>query len=182
LLKVLFSFGPKAAWLRLLYSTIPFSGKGPYDIIQCHFGPNARLPVSLRERGALHGKIVTTFHGYDVSVLPKAKGNGRIYAELFAKGDLFLAVSERIRNKLISLGCPPSKTLVHRCGVDTGKFDLVPRNLRGGKDQRVRLLTIARLVEKKGVRYAIDAAARIIQRHPEVIRAYLGSDETLAHA
>jgi colanic acid/amylovoran biosynthesis glycosyltransferase len=51
-------------------------------------------------------------------------------------------------------------------GVDTNKFIFKPR--RPGTDGRVRLLTIARLVEKKGVQYGVEAVARLQRHYPHL--------------
>ena len=66
----------KAESLRQLYEVIPFLGHDNYDIIHCHFGPNGLWAVNVRNAGAIDGKLITTFHGYDINVLPKRYGNG----------------------------------------------------------------------------------------------------------
>ena len=75
----------------------------------------------LQEVGALGGKFVTSFYGYDVSKYVRRKGD-LCYARLFRRGDLFLAVSETMRRRLIELGCDDGKTCVHHLGVDLRRF------------------------------------------------------------
>ena len=55
---------------------------------------------------------------------------------------------------------------MHRMGIDTGKFCYLPR--KPGKDGKVRLLTIARLIEKKGAQYAVQAVADVLKRHSNI--------------
>jgi colanic acid/amylovoran biosynthesis glycosyltransferase len=62
---------------------------------------------------------------------------------------------------LIELGCDERKVIVHRAGVDTARFEYRPRTRKSGP---VRLLTIARLVEIKGIDYAIHAVANAMKR------------------
>jgi len=149
--------------LRLLYATCLFLNKGgsSYDIIHCHFGPNGILGVLLREVGAIKGKIVTTFHGYDMSAYIRRRGEN-VYSLLFKKGDLFLCVSNHWKEKLIKLGCDRGKIIVHRAGIDLRKFEYTPRCLQKG--EKVKILTVGRLVEKKGHKYAIKAIAKVIGR------------------
>jgi colanic acid/amylovoran biosynthesis glycosyltransferase len=63
---------------------------------------------------------------------------------------------------LIELGCDERKVIVHRAGVDTARFEYRPRTRH--IDGPVRLLTIARLVEIKGINYAIQAVANALKR------------------
>src|SRR3989338_6247899 len=131
--------------LNNLFKIEPFLRK-KYDIIHCHFGSNALKFIFLKD--ILDIKFVTTFHGYDISKDVKEKGND-LYCELFAKGDLFLPVSEYFKNKLLKLGCPEEKIKLRYCGVDADKFPYVDRIFDFHK--RIRLLTLARLAEKKGI-------------------------------
>jgi len=166
LLKFLrFSGYGKISVVKILCAIEAFPAKGVYDIIQCHFGPNGILAAILRNIGVIEGKIVTTFHGYDISSYIKKNGND-VYKNLFGEGDIFLPISERWKNTLIEMGCDERKIFVHRMGIDTSKFLCSPRNHK--ENGKVRLLTICRLVEKKGVRYAIRAVAKILGRYPNL--------------
>ncbi len=165
-----FKFGGKAVSLGLLFQIIPFLEKGPYDIIHCHFGTKGNFAVFLKDLHAIRGKVITTFHGFDMSRYIKDIGDD-VYDYLFTKGDLFLPISECWKNKLIKLGCGKDKIIVHRMGVDTNKFLFSPRK---PKNDKVKLLTIARLVEKKGVEYGIRAVAKVMQRHPNVEYKIIG--------
>ena len=161
----IFKYGRKAASFNLLFQIIPFLNKGPYDIVHCHFGPCGNLAVLLKDVGAISGKLVTTFHGYDLSKYIKSKGNS-IYEKLFEKGDLLLPISRRWKEELIKLGCRKEKILVHRMGIDVGRFAFSQR--KGRKNGKVNILTVARLVEKKGVRYGIQAVAKALKHYPDI--------------
>lgn len=84
-----------------------------------------------------------------------------VYNYLFEKGDLFLPISERWKNKLEDMGCPKERTVVHRMGIDTTKFQFSTRE----KDSPVQLLSVGRFVEKKGLEYAIKASAKVFRKH-----------------
>ncbi len=150
---------------RTFRAAITFLNKGPYDIIHCHFGPNGVLAVSLKSIGAIEGKIITAFHGYDISSYIIKHGNDA-YKNLFIEGDLFLPVSERWKNKLIQLGCDKRKIIVHRMGIDTNEF-ISSRNEQKNND-KIRLLSIGRLIEKKGMRYSILAVAKLLKKYPDI--------------
>jgi colanic acid/amylovoran biosynthesis glycosyltransferase len=148
--------GKRAASLRLLHEITPFLRRGPYDVVHAHFGTSGALGAFLQGIGALSGPLVTTFYGHDISSYVKANGPG-VYGELFARGDRFLHISAYLRDKLLAIGCPPERIGLHRIGVDTDRFSFAPRTHTPGEP--IRLLTTARLVEKKGLEYAIRAVA-----------------------
>jgi colanic acid/amylovoran biosynthesis glycosyltransferase len=123
-----------------------------FDIIVCHFGPNGNRGVLLRKLNRACGKIVTFFHGYDLTSYVLQFGS-KIYDRLFAEGDHFFCISELWKQKLIDLGCSPDKISVQHMGIDVCKFRESPF-----KDwSQLNFLTVCRMVEKKGLRYVIDA-------------------------
>lgn len=162
----LFTYGRMASSLGIFYTTVPFLEKNihEYDIAHCHFGPNGDLAALLRNLGAFRGKIVTTFHGEAGYANEKKYKKG--FKRLFEVGDLFLPMSEKEKQSLINLGCDPRKIVVHRMGVDTKKFAFFPSRPR--PNRKIRLLTVARLLEKKGVEYGIRAVAKVVTQYPEI--------------
>lgn len=159
------AYGKAALFLQILCQIAPFLDKDPYDILHCQFGPIGELGLLLRDTGVFHGKIITSFRGFDISSYVKEQGENT-YEDLFRRGDLFLCVSEHIKADLIRLGCDREKIIVHRSGIDPNTFTVIPRELKkGGK---TTILTIARLVEKKGVEYGIRAIAEILKKHPQI--------------
>lgn len=149
-------YGERAASLNLLYMALPFLRERPrFDVIHCHYGPIGQLGVALREMGLVKGKIVTSFYGYDVTRQPLLR-NPQVYHRLFAQGERVLALSEHMKSQLVALGCPPERVLVHHLGVDCQRFAFRERQAH---DKPLEILSIARLVEKKGLEYAIEALA-----------------------
>jgi colanic acid/amylovoran biosynthesis glycosyltransferase len=158
-----FRYGKRAFSLELLYKNFPFLAKKPYDIIHCHFGPIGKRGVELKELGIIEGKAITAFHGSDMSLYIKEYGEN-IYNFLFNKCDLFLPISDKWKEKLIKMGCSQQKIVVHRMGINTDEFRFFPRV----KNKEIKLLTVGRFVEKKGIEYGIRAVARILKKHLNV--------------
>lgn len=167
-----FRYGRNALSLRNLYLASGFTGE--YDIVHCHYGMLGDIGILLRDMGARTGPIVTTFHGFDITTYLRKRGND-CYRSLFEKGDLFLPISENWRRKLIRLGCPPERTVVHRMGVDCGHFRYTPRTLEHG--ETVRLLSVSRYVEKKGLEFAIRAVAALAGRGVDLQYTIIGEGE-----
>ncbi len=159
-------YGRHAYSLRLLYAAASLPRVQDYDIIHCHFGPYGLKGSLLRDIGLLRGKLVTSFYGYDVTQYPGAHGAVVYRRLLFDRGDLFLPLSRHMRSQLLALGCPPDRAVVHHLGVDCERFSFLPRTMApGGK---LRLLSIANHVEKKGLAYAIEAVTRLHEQHPDL--------------
>jgi len=156
-----FKYEKKALSLELLYTTIPFLGKGSYDIIHCHFGPHGNLGVLLREIGILKGKVITTFHGHDVNAIKQPE----LYGYLFQQGDLFTVNTNFTKGRVLELGGSPYKIVKLPVGLSLDLFRFKQRVLLPGND--IRILTVARLVEKKGLEYSIRAVAKVIREHPD---------------
>jgi colanic acid/amylovoran biosynthesis glycosyltransferase len=91
---------------------------------------------------------------------------GHVYDDLFSKGDLFMYTNGHVKERLIAIGCDERKTALHRVDVDTSRFVFAPRERK--TNEPVRLLTVARLVEKKGVEFSIRAVAQVLARHPDL--------------
>ena len=134
-----------------------------FDIIHCHYGPMGRQAVILKDIG-LKTKISTVFHGHDLSLYLNEHGP-EVYTELFSKGDVFLPVSDFWKQKLINLGCPAEKIIVNHMGIDTALF---APNEKGEKTEGTKILTVARLTEKKGYSYALEAVRRAISVLPPI--------------
>jgi colanic acid/amylovoran biosynthesis glycosyltransferase len=154
-------FGRQALNLSLACRAAPFLSRCPYDVVQCHFGPAGISAQMFRDVDALRGPMITMFHGYDISLYIQEHGPG-IYQHLFARGDLFTCPSEFIRKRLIAAGCPAEKVHKFKLGTDLQRFSFKERTLNSGGT--IRLVTVARLTEKKGLEYSIRAVAKLSQR------------------
>lgn len=135
------------------------------DAIIAHFGPTGVLATNLRALGLVEGPIYTVFHGYDLSRHNVLARHADDYRRLFASGERMLPISTRWQRKLEALGCAPEKIQVHRMGVDLDSFRFQPRAEGPPSPSRpLRVLSVARLVEKKGVTYLCEAVARLAKR------------------
>ena len=161
-------YGKQALSLKLLYQVIPLLKKS-YDIIHCQFGTVSFRGISFRNLiqnlTGSQPKLITTFRGYDISYILQEKGD-RFYDRLWKTGDLFLANCEFFKQRVIELGGSSQKTFVHRSGLDCNKFIFTPRH--PSPDGKVRIVTTGRLVEKKGIEYAIRAVAKQAKISPNI--------------
>jgi len=136
---------------------------GRYDMLHAHFG---MVGNRFRFAGALWGApFIVSFHGSDYSVWPRIHGTG-CYRRLFASADAITANSEHTRWRLVQLGCPAEKihTVYSAWDMEAFAFAEHPRQ----PTDLMRVLTVGRLVEKKGIEYAIRAVALARESHPHI--------------
>ena len=177
-LRVLGTYNPFRHGAKALRSKIfheyAFWQDQPYsdfDIIYAHFGPNGVIAEDLRNRGLITGKLITVFHAYDLTKYVERKGRAN-YEHLFSRGDLFLAITEYARQKLIGLGCPDEKIAIHHMGVDCTQFNFQP--FQHLPSTPMHLVSVGRMVEKKGFQYGIEAIAKAKAKGHDVHLTVIG--------
>lgn len=120
------------------------------QIIHAHFGFDGyRMIKPSRKTGI---PLVVSFYGSDVSRLPGEFDWKRRYQKLAEHGHAFIAASDIMKKQLIELGFPQHKIEVIRFGLDLNTFTF---NESYSSDQP--LMVVGRMVEKKGVEYALNA-------------------------
>jgi colanic acid/amylovoran biosynthesis glycosyltransferase len=133
----------------------------PFDVVVAQFGPNGRIANTLRNLGAFDAPIATTFLGYDLSRVLREQGPD-YYRELFTQGELMLPLTHEFRTRLLKLGCPAGKIEIHRLGTHPAYFEPKVRTLLPGETPRI--VTVCRLVPKKGLDFALKALAEVQRR------------------
>jgi colanic acid/amylovoran biosynthesis glycosyltransferase len=151
-------FGTRAATGRLPLQTAQFLPPRRFDIIQAGFGEQGLKALRMLKVGAISGPLLTAFRGADLTRFVRSRGN-RVYAGLFQAGDRFLPVCQTFAVRLARMGCPPERIVVHRTGIDVARFAFKPRS----PSDRLALISIGRLTEKKGLHDAIAAFAALKQ-------------------
>jgi len=140
-----------------------------YDVLHAHFGPVAN---NFRfARTVCQAPLVVTFHGYDFSQYPQEHGD-QVYRRLFQEADAVMGISQYAVGRLVKLGCPEEKLSVHYTGVYPDRFPFRARRLEAGEP--VRILTVGRLVEKKGLEYALRAVAEVRHSHSNLRYEIIG--------
>ena len=148
-----FKYGAEAWSLNYYFQAFAFTEvRG--DVTIAHFGPNGLVGARMKELGALPERLVCFFHAYDLTSYVARKGRD-VYFALFCQCTNAVAISSRGREQLLELGCPPVKIARIHMGVDTAEYESALRNIDPLKP--LRILSVARLVEKKGISFGIEA-------------------------
>ena len=149
-------------------AAIKLADASGFDVICCHFGYNGADAIVLRDANALSGKIVTIFHGVDITQY--LDENPRAYDRLKTEGDLFLCVNALFEKKLQKLGVSAEKLRVHHMGVACSEigYSFTPLS------EPVRLVSVCRFVEKKGISYALQALPKVVEHFPNLTYTLIG--------
>lgn len=182
---------PKAVWrallhkpglrgllsFRTLFQISTWVQNGPYDIIHCHFGPQGLEGLKLRRLAVTDGvPFVVSFYGFDVTRFPKHNG-ANVYTELFHDTSKVLALSQSMRERLIGLGCPSDRVSIHHLGISPAQYPYSSRILAAS--ERVKVVSIARLVEKKGIEFLIKSVAELPDKLKSMIDVEIIGDGPL---
>jgi len=124
-----------------------------YDAILCHFGGNGIDFIGLKETFP-RTRFITMFHGDDLQIGDEL--GVEVFSTLKAFGDAFLVTTDCYgRATLRRYGFPEEKIMTHRLGIPVHKVAYRERRVRDGT---LRILTVGRLVPKKGIDLGIRAA------------------------
>jgi colanic acid/amylovoran biosynthesis glycosyltransferase len=101
--------------------------------------------------------VIMYFHGGEVGGVKKVARD----QQLFAQMRLIFANTEFARRQALSRGSPPDRTVVLPVGFDLEDYE--PNATRSYRpDGVLRLVSIGRLGEEKGLNYAIDALSILV--------------------
>lgn len=133
------------------------------DVVVCNFGWFGAQMYDSSRSLTTPPKIITVFHGDDMSRTLLANGH-HPYDRLIESGELLLPVSEFWKQRLLEFGADPNTIRVHRMGVQVDEFTFAPRPREPGEP--LRLITVCRFVEKKGLEFAIRGVATALETDP----------------
>ncbi|WP_250123801.1 glycosyltransferase [Chroococcidiopsis sp. CCMEE 29] len=145
------------------------------EIIHAHFGSDGALALPLARN--LRVPLLITFHGFDAAGKDEYARRSFYSHQLYLRRrellkhetQMFIAVSEFIKKKLLEQDFPPEKIVVHYIGIDTELFRPNPVVVR-----EPIVLFVGRLTEKKGCEYLIRAMKGVQAAMPEVELVVIG--------
>lgn len=140
------------------------------DIIHAHYGYDGCSMLRYAKRFNI--PLVTSFYGADAYKRPMDSYWHEKYRKLFKQGQLFLAEGAAMREKLISLGCPGEKVIIHHIGIKLSDYNFQIRQ----KNDEIRFLVCGRFVEKKGIPYAVEALKKVKAKTKVKVRLTIVGD------
>lgn len=156
----------------------------PPDVAHAHFWMSGL--AAQRGVGRVPGigiPVLQTFHALGVvkrrhqgAADPSPPARLRLEAELARDAALVVATCVDEVTELTALGVPAARVAVVPCGVDLDHF--TPRGPRATRDGRHRILSLGRLVERKGVETTVRAMPAV----PDAELVIAGGGDAIADA
>ena len=162
----------KVSYLSDIYSPRTFVKENKISLLHAHHGQLGMLLLPFKEKSKL--PLVTSIRGRDGTLADQPVGYLENMKLLFDKGERFFPVCDYLANSINAWGCPASKIRVLYGGVDLKEFTYrTPIITKTSQN----ILSIGRLVEKKGHHILMDAFSKIKRKFPNATLTIIGSGE-----
>ncbi|GIS59613.1 MAG: hypothetical protein CM1200mP2_18380 [Planctomycetaceae bacterium] len=133
-------------------------------VVHSHGGNSGRRNFRLARRMGLPHCV--SFYGADIwkgALNPECLAD---YREMFQTSALFLVEGAAMRDKVVSLGCPPGKKVqIQHLGIRPEQIVFRNRVVEG--EAEIHVLMAGRAIEKKGHLCGLQAFHRVASRHPQ---------------
>ncbi len=161
---------PMALHLRKLY---------PFDLIDLHW-TYPDLPSGYILSKCSNRKFITTVRGKEALYLDEFGIRKRITINMLKKSSFIISLSEELRDICVKSGCPETRTVTIRNGVDTKKFFVTEKRV-SRKTLQIPLeeyviLSIGSLVYGKGFDRIIRAIPILLKKRSNVKLYIIGSE------
>jgi phosphatidylinositol alpha-1,6-mannosyltransferase len=149
-----------------------------YQISRVWFGAAAPLALMsgiLRAAGAKH--IVALTHGHELW-WARILFFKSLMKKIVKQVDYLGYLGEYTKNVLIKLDYSEDKFVQIAPGIDTGYFSPRPKNqelmLKHRLDQKRVIVSVGRLVHRKGQDQLIEALPKVLLKHPDAVLLFVG--------
>lgn len=161
----------KVHYLNEIFSPTEFIKKHQLSLLHAHHGQLGVLLLPFKNATKL--PLVTSIRGRDATLANQPVGYLENMKKLFEQGDRFFPVCQYLADRIIAWGCPPEKIRVLYGGVDLSQYTYRTPKRNGSQN----IISIGRLVEKKGHHILMKAFHKIKDRFPNATLTIIGKGE-----
>lgn len=162
----------KVYYLNGIFSAKEFVKKHNPSLLHAHHGQLGILLLPFKK--AVNLPLVTSIRGRDATLANQPVGYVENMKLLFERGDRFFPVCQYLADKIMAWGCPAEKIRVLYGGVDLSQFKYRSPQTKGTTQN---ILSIGRLVEKKGHHVLMKAFSKIRDKFPNATLTIIGRGE-----
>lgn len=161
----------KVHYLSEIFSPKEYIKKNKVSLLHAHHGQLGQLLLPFKEETSL--PLVTSIRGRDATLANQPVGYLDGMKLLFEQGERFFPVCEYLADQINMWGCPSEKIKILYGGVDLSLFPYRSPNLLGSQN----IISIGRLVEKKGHHILMQAFQKIRDKFPKATLTIIGGGE-----
>jgi colanic acid/amylovoran biosynthesis glycosyltransferase len=162
----------KVYYLDEIFSPKEYVKRNKISLLHAHHGQLGVLLLPFKDETKL--PLVTSIRGRDATMANQPVGYLENMKMLFERGERFFPVCNYLADRLIAWGCPPEKIRVLYGGVDLDQFHYQAPNLESSSQN---ILSMGRLVEKKGHHILMQAFQKIRAKFPNATLTIIGGGE-----
>jgi glycosyltransferase involved in cell wall biosynthesis len=162
----------KVYYLDEIFSPKEYVKRNKISLLHAHHGQLGVLLLPFKDETKL--PLVTSIRGRDATMANQPVGYLENMKMLFERGERFFPVCNYLADRLIAWGCPPEKIRVLYGGVDLDQFHYQAPNLESSSQN---ILSMGRLVEKKGHHILMHAFQKIRAKFPNATLTIIGGGE-----
>lgn len=145
--------------------------KNKIDVVLAQYGPAGVHLLDVCNKAKI--PLVVHFHGFDASDNDTLNHYAQGYQKMFKQAHKIIAVSQTMKSKLISLGCPENKIALITYGPNNLFFDNNPIF------ESNTFFAIGRFVDKKAPYLTLMAFNELLKEIPKAKLKMAGSGELL---
>lgn len=167
-------YGLKSKTLKMWFQASVFLKHRDAAVFHGHFGINGKLLAEMKAIGAIKGKLITSFYGYDTySTEANREALKKEYSGIFAHSDYIITSSQYLYNNLMKINAPKDKIIINPVGVNQELFKFKQRVYHG----KLNIITVGRLIKLKGQDYGIEAIKILKSKGYNITYTIVGEGE-----
>lgn len=165
-------YGLKSRTLKMWFQAAVFLKHRDANIFHAHFGINGKLLAEMKEIGAINGRIITSFYGYDTFSTDETRDYFmNYYLDAFRASKHIITSSQYLFGNLSKLNLPKEKVTINPVGVDLDIFNCKNRSYDG----IFNIVTVGRLIKLKGQHLGIEVVKDLKERGCKVHYTIIGT-------
>lgn len=146
--------------------------KNKIDVVLAEYGTHAHSILPFIKKAGL--PLVVHFHGYDASTTEVVKKLEN-YREIFKYASKVIAVSKKMEQMLLQMGCPEDKLVYNVYGPQPEFLKVQPTF------SKKQFVAIGRFTDKKAPYYTILAFEKTVKNHPDA-KLFMAGDGQLLNS
>ncbi len=144
--------------------------KNKIDVVLAEYGTHAHFILPYIKKAGL--PLVVHFHGYDASMVAVVEKHEK-YKAVFKYASKVVAVSRKMEQMLLEMGCPSEKLVYNVYGPQPEFLEVQPNF------SKKQFVAIGRFTDKKAPYYTILAFKKAIEKHSEAKLIMAGDGQLL---